>query len=118
MEEKHAFEQYTTTFGVKIQKYHAKNGTLNTGSADLVINIKTGYVSPQFHIVFDDDFTTTSARIINKPPENWDDIFNNHRELTQEEFQFIAGKTFKTPTDHSEGDRKVNNNSYSGHIEG
>ena len=27
---KHAFEQYAATFGVEIQKYHAKNGAFNT----------------------------------------------------------------------------------------
>ena len=30
MEEKHAFEKYAATFGVKIQKYHANNGAFNT----------------------------------------------------------------------------------------
>ena len=81
MEEKHAFEQYTTTFGVKIQKYHANNGALNTGSVNVVLNIKTGYISPQFHIVFDEYFTTTSTRITNKPPDNRGGLFNNHFEL-------------------------------------
>ena len=30
MESKHAFEEYAAKFGVKIQKYHAENGALNT----------------------------------------------------------------------------------------
>ena len=30
VEEKLAFEKYAATFGVKIQKYHAENGTFNT----------------------------------------------------------------------------------------
>ena len=30
VESKHAFEQYAATFGVKIQKYHAYNGSSNT----------------------------------------------------------------------------------------
>ena len=30
MEEKHSFEPYAATFGVKIQKYHAENVTFNT----------------------------------------------------------------------------------------
>ena len=92
MEKKHAFKQYAATFGIKIQKYHADNGDLNTGSVDLVLNIITGYIYPQFHIVFDDDFTKTSARITNKLPDNWDDLFNNHRELPLDEFQFSIGK--------------------------
>ena len=30
MEAKYAFEQYTETFGLKFQKYHADNGAFNT----------------------------------------------------------------------------------------
>ena len=55
MQAKHTFEQYATTFDVKIQRYHAKNGALNTGSVAQVLSIKTGYISPQFHIVFDNN---------------------------------------------------------------
>ena len=72
------------TFGLKIQNYHAENVALNTGSVAQVINIKTGYISPQSHIVFDAYFTTTSARITNKLPDNWGDLLNNHRELPPE----------------------------------
>ena len=111
MEAKHAFEKYAATFGIKIQKYHANNGAFKTGRIALVLNIKTGYISPQLHIVFDDDFTKIYARITNKLLDNWDDLFNNHRELPPEEFQFSIGKKMKNPTDRSEGDRKVNNNS-------
>ena len=49
--------------------------------------------------------------ITNKLPDNWDNIFKNHRELTPKEFQFSKGKQWKNPTDYSEVDRKVNNNS-------
>ena len=77
-----------STFGVKIQKYHAKNGALNTVSVALVLNIKTGYIYPQFHIVFDDDFATTSNRIAKKLPDNWDNLFSKHCELPPEELQF------------------------------
>ena len=75
VEEKRVFEKYATIYGKKVQKYHAENDALNTVSVALVLNIKTGYISAQLHIVFDDDFTTTSMRITNKLPDNWDDIF-------------------------------------------
>ena len=96
--------------GVKIQKYHADNGALNTGSVALVLNIKTGYISPQFHIVFDDDFTTTFTRITQKIPDNRDNLFNDNFELTTEEFQLSIGKQSKPLTDRSEGDHPLNNN--------
>ena len=49
--------------------------------------------------------------ITNKLPDNWDELFKNHRELPPKEFQFSIRKQWKTPTDCSEGDRKFNNNS-------
>ena len=88
------------------------------GSVALVLNIKTGYISSQFHIIFDDYFTTTLARTTNKLPYNWEDLFNNHRELPPEEFQFSIGKQWEKSTDRSEGDRVVKNNSPSDQIEG
>ena len=53
---------YITVFGLNIQKYHADIGALNSGIVALVLNIKTGYVSSQFHIIFDNYFTTTSVK--------------------------------------------------------
>ena len=82
----------------------------------MILNLKTGYISPQLHIIFDEDFTTTSARITKKLPENWDGIFKNHRELPPEEYHFSIGKQWKNLTDRSEVDRKVNNNSPSDQI--
>ena len=35
----------------------------HAGSVALVLNFKTGYISPKFHIIFDDDFTTITASI-------------------------------------------------------
>ena len=56
----------------------------HTGSVALVLNLKTGYISPQFHIVFDDNFTITTASITNKLPDNWDNSFKNHCEIPPE----------------------------------
>ena len=32
----------------------------HAGNVALVLNLKTGHVSPQYHVVFDDDFSTVS----------------------------------------------------------
>ena len=69
----------------------------HAGSVALVLNIKPGYISPQFHIIFDEYFTTSYARISKKLPDNWDNLFNNHHELPPEEFQFIIGKKMENP---------------------
>ena len=56
----------------------------HAGSVAMALNLKTGYIYPQLHIVFDDNFTTTSARITNKILDNWGNIFKNHCKLTPE----------------------------------
>ena len=49
--------------------------------------------------------------ITNKLPDNCDNLLKNHCELPPKELQSSMGKQWKTPTDCSEGDCKVNNNS-------
>jgi hypothetical protein len=39
-------------------------------SVALVLNLATGHVSPQFHMVFDDDFTTISHLKLGMVPTN------------------------------------------------
>jgi len=43
----------------------------------LVLNITTGLVSPQYHLVFDDHFTTVNCLHTNKIPSTWPDLFKN-----------------------------------------
>jgi hypothetical protein len=44
-------------------------------SVPLVLNTSTGLVSPQYHMVFDDSFTTTKCLDTDKIPSNWTDLF-------------------------------------------
>ena len=43
----------------------------HAGSVALVMNPKTGLVSPQFHLVFDDNFETVPHLRAGTVPENW-----------------------------------------------
>jgi len=43
----------------------------------LVLNPNTGLVSPQYHLVFDDHFSTTDCLAPNKIPTTWPDLFKN-----------------------------------------
>ena len=53
----------------------------------LVLNITTGHVSPQYHLIFDDDFSTVGSMRIGKVPTNWDRLVEKQRELaTTEQF--------------------------------
>ena len=46
----------------------------HAGSVALVFNIKTGRVSPQYHVVFDSDFTTVPFMERGEEPSNWADL--------------------------------------------
>jgi hypothetical protein len=47
----------------------------HASSIPLVLSTTTGLVSPQFHVVFDDLFTTTHCLKTNKLPSNWSTLF-------------------------------------------
>ena len=46
----------------------------HAGNVALVLNPSSGHVSPQFHVVFDDQFTLISALRSNTVPANWADL--------------------------------------------
>ena len=46
----------------------------HAGNVALVLNPSSGHVSPQFHVVFDDEFTLISALRCNTVPANWADL--------------------------------------------
>ncbi len=47
---------------------------LHAGSIALVLNPRTGHVSPQFHVVFDDLFTTVPFTKNSEVPPNWAEL--------------------------------------------
>ncbi|KAL7546695.1 hypothetical protein ACHAWF_010025 [Thalassiosira exigua] len=51
----------------------------HAGSVALVLNPKTGHVLPQYHVVFDDHFTTTSYMGSSQVPPNWAQLVKNSR---------------------------------------
>ena len=62
----------------------------------LVLNPKTRLVSPQYHVVFDDEFTTVPHLRKGTVPANWADLVQNTRERTTEEFYDLS-KTWLEP---------------------
>ncbi len=40
----------------------------------LILNPRTGHISPQFHVVFDDDFTTVQYLCTGMVPPQWVDL--------------------------------------------
>ena len=43
----------------------------HAGSVALVLNLATGLISPQFHVIFDDEFTTVGYLETDQTPPNW-----------------------------------------------
>ena len=53
----------------------------HAGSVALVLNLKTGLVSPQFHLVFDDEFTTVPyLNSTDDTPPNWPALLEHSTE--------------------------------------
>ena len=56
----------------------------HAGNVALVWNPRTGRVSPQFHCVFDDDFTTVGYMERGEVPPNWEDLCRNSYESAED----------------------------------
>eukprot|EP00957_Ditylum_brightwellii_P073539 5587614-Ditylum_brightwellii.AAC.1 len=52
----------------------------HAGNVALVLDLQTGHVSPQCHVVFDDEFSTVPYLQSSEPPPNWIDLVQNHTE--------------------------------------
>ena len=54
------------------------------------MNPNTGMVSPQFHLVFDDNFETVPHLRAGTVPENWEDLVTNSIEKSTEGFYDVT----------------------------
>jgi hypothetical protein len=55
------------------------------GSVALVFNPKTATVSPQYHVVFNNDFTTVPYMKQGEVPPNWEDLYCLSKESATDE---------------------------------
>ena len=53
----------------------------HAGSVALVCNSTTGRVSPQYHVVFDDDLSTVPYMEAGTLPPNWEDLVKYSSEM-------------------------------------
>ena len=63
------------------------------------MNPKTGLVSPQFHLVFDDNFETVPFLRTGTVPENWADLVTNSIEKSTEGFYNLTKTWFDGEVD-------------------
>ncbi len=72
---------------------------MHAGSVALILNPQTGHVSPQFHVVVDDNFSNVSHMRTEIIPPTWEAMRKNATESATEE-AFVSAKTwFKELTD-------------------
>jgi hypothetical protein len=75
----------------------------HAGSVALVYNPSTGHVSPQYHVVFDDDFTAVPYMKAGTIPPHWSDLVHSSSELASKQALDIAqawlGSTSQDNTD-------------------
>ena len=68
------------------------------GNVALVLNLQTGHVSPQYHLVFDDDFTTVKYIESGNEPPNWCKLVQDSSARVTDE-QYYMARTWYTGED-------------------
>ena len=53
---------------------------LHAQTVPLVLNLHFGLALPQYHVVYDDQFTMTTSKKTYKLSVNWDNLFKKHRD--------------------------------------
>lgn len=79
----------------------------HAGSVALVFNPRTGHVSPQYHVVFDDDFTTVPFMEKGERPPNWVDLCRQNAESSTDESVDLALEWLSGMTDVDGKDSNV-----------
>ena len=67
----------------------------HSGSVALVLNPKTGLISSQFHVVFDDNFSTLLHLRSRTVPPNWAKIVQNSSQKSVEGFHDVTKTWFE-----------------------
>jgi hypothetical protein len=63
------------------------------------LNPKTGLISPQYHVVFDDNFTTIPNLRVGSKPSNWEELVRSSTEVATERDYDITRTWFKQESD-------------------
>ena len=83
-----------------------EHSQFHAGSVALVFNPTTGLVSPQFHLIFDDSFSTVSYMNAGTTPPNWADLVIYSSDLSADnEFELAENWTSNLPQVVPESDR-------------
>ena len=69
---------------VRVSVYVGRS-PIRAGNVSLVLNLSTGHVSPQFHVVFDKNISTIPSLKNGSVPASWKFICKNYKELATKE---------------------------------
>jgi hypothetical protein len=70
---------------------YLRHSLFHAGSIALVYNPSTGHVSPQYHVVFDDDFTMVLPYMeAGTIPPHWSDLLQSSSELARKQAFSLA----------------------------
>ncbi|KAL7461231.1 hypothetical protein ACHAXS_001651, partial [Conticribra weissflogii] len=75
---------------------------VHAGSVALILNPTTGHISPQFHVVFNDTFSTVPHMREETVPPHWAELIWNSAELATDENFDLAQTWFQTVDDPTE----------------
>ena len=64
----------------------------HTGTVALVMNLTIGLTTPQFHVTFDDNFTTVPYLTSNTPPPNWLQLIRTSTEKVTDDEEKLSQK--------------------------
>ena len=56
----------------------------HAGNVSLILDLITNYVSPQFHTVYDDNFTSVLRQRVNILPPDWNKLFKHNNKITDD----------------------------------
>jgi len=80
---------------------------LHAGSVAMVLNPSTGHVSPQFHVVFDDDFKTVPFLRSGIEPPMWKQLVKDKSEMVTEEAYNLASMWLTGAQHESSSDESI-----------
>ena len=90
--------------------FYLGHSPYHTGSVALVLNPRTLHVSPQFHVVFDDYFTTVPY-LSHDTPQNWTTLLQKAEDVSEENYNLVntwldSQENLSQSLLHQEGDMK------------
>ncbi len=77
----------------------------------LIYNTSTGFVSPQYHVVYDDDFTSVERKSDTEMKGIWETLFTTNRDVPPDDYMHVDDLQWDIPPPSGSTDNTVNSSS-------